>query len=416
MVVDPKITYFEMIMSDDQEFSFETDTAGYWQHMKIKGSDENQKFYEYLSFISTKNKEADPLRKKLEGLEEGSDDETKLKDELKNIDEAVKAHQNKFIETNPKNFFTKVLKAQRDPEIPDAPLLENGQKDSTFAFKYYKKHYFDNIDFSEEGMLRTPFFHKKLDYYLEKLTLQIPDSLIKSVEYLVKMSEANEEIFKYVIITATNKYAKSKIMGFDAVYVHMVDQYYATGKAHWTEADQLKKIIEQADKIKPTLLGKKVPNLVLPKLNIGNPYEPTVDLHKLDANFILLYFWDPSCGHCKKFTPKLHDFYVEKKDSIGLKVYSIMINKKVEEYQEFLDDKELPEGATSPFTWIDVWDPFNKSKMRDHYDLRATPVLIVLDKNKKIIAKRPELDDVLMIMERHSKNEAQEYKEMHEEE
>ena len=45
-------------------------------------------------------------------------------------------------------------------------------------------------------------------------------------------------------------------MGMDAVFVHMVENYYMTGEAYWVEEDQLKKIEERAEKIAPNLIGR----------------------------------------------------------------------------------------------------------------------------------------------------------------
>ena len=42
----------------------------------------------------------------------------------------------------------------------------------------------------------------------------------------------------------------------DAVYVHIVKNYYAKGLAPWTEEDQLKKIVKNAEKLEPLLIGK----------------------------------------------------------------------------------------------------------------------------------------------------------------
>ena len=37
-------------------------------------------------------------------------------------------------------------------------------------------------------------------------------------------------------------------MGMDAVFVHMVENYYITGQCDWIDEEQLKKITERAEK------------------------------------------------------------------------------------------------------------------------------------------------------------------------
>ena len=39
-------------------------------------------------------------------------------------------------------------------------------------------------------------------------------------------------------------------------------------------------------------------------------------LHGIDAKYTVLFMWDPDCGHCKKETPKLNDFYKNSKHDV----------------------------------------------------------------------------------------------------
>ena len=38
--------------------------------------------------------------------------------------------------------------------------------------------------------------------------------------------------------------------------------------------------------------------------------------------------------------------------------------------------------------WINVWDPYRKSRFADTYDIYSTPVIYLLDKDHKIVVKR----------------------------
>lgn len=409
LIVDPSKSYFEIIVADDQHFSFETDKDHYVDHMKMKGSKENEKFFEYINFLAKKNKEAEPLRKQLEELKDDSLALIPVKEKLNALDKEVKQMQKDYIAKNPDLFFPKVVKAQQEPEIPEAPLKEDGTKDDEFAWRYYKKHFFDNFDFTDDRILRSPVYHTKLQYFLDKVTVQSPDSLAASADYVCNLASANDEIFKYTVISITNKYAKSKIMGFDAVYVHMVNNYYKTGKATWTDEEQLKKITERVEKIEPMLLGKTAPDITMQFLDTKNFYSKSISLSSIEAEYTFLYFWDPTCGHCKKFTPKLYEWYQANKAKYDIKAYSVCTIVKIEDIDKYYEDPD------HNYDWISTWDPFNKSGFRDKYDILSTPVFLILDKDKKIIAKKPNIEDLDGILERHSKNQEQVYKKMHEE-
>ncbi len=419
LIVDPDKSYFEIIVSDDQHFSFETEKSEYVEKAKFKGSKENEKFFEYIQFLSKKGKEAEPLKKKVEELEEAGDstEARKVKEKLKALDKEVKELQDNYINKNTDLFFPKVVKAQKEVEIPEY-VKEEGvelsdeelkEAEQEYRWRYYKKHYFDNIDFSDDRMLRTPVLHSKIMNYLDKVNVQSPDSLRVAADLLCEMAEPNFEVFKYVVISVTNKYAKSKIMGFDAIYVHMVNNYYKTGKAIWTEEEQLQKILDRVNKIEPLLLGKIAPDITMPLLDTKNFNTESISLHSLKAKYTFLYFWDPTCGHCKKFTPKLYEWYKANKDKYDVKTYAVCTINKIEDIDKYFADPE------HNYDWMNLWDPFLKSKFRDYYDILSTPVFLILDENKEIIAKKPNIEDVDGILERHSKKQEQVYKKMHEE-
>ena len=50
-------------------------------------------------------------------------------------------------------------------------------------------------------------------------------------------------------------------------------------------------------------------------------HKGVVNLHKIEAPFTVLFFWDPDCGHCKKSMPKMLEFYDDFKDK-GVEVFA----------------------------------------------------------------------------------------------
>ena len=222
--------YFDIIISDTH-FSFKTDINDLVGAMSFKNSIENPPFYKYLTFISEMQKEVTPIREELET----ADDERKkmLQESVSKIDNKVKTFRTNFIKNNSNKFFSKIVLATTEIEIPESPLDSIGKPDKIFPYRFYKKHFWDYIDFSDERMLRTPIFYNKMDQYLEKLTAKHPDSINVSADILIEKSRANKEIFQYVVSYITSTYERSKIMGMDAVFVHMVEKYYMTGEAFW---------------------------------------------------------------------------------------------------------------------------------------------------------------------------------------
>ena len=310
----------------------------------------------------------------------------------KTIDNEVLKYREKFLANNKNIFFSKIIKATIDPIIPDSPKDKDGNIDETFPFRYYKNHFWDNVDFSDSRILRTPLFFSKMEQYLDKMTAKNPDSLIVSANILVDKSKANDEIFRYVVSHITSKYERSKIMGMDAVFVNMVENYYITKMCPWVDEEQLKKIIERAEKISPNLIGKVSPEFV----DIyGRPFMKDLNgkihtLQSVEADYTLLVFYGPTCGHCKTEIPKIKntvDSLINLKYDI--KTFAVATEFDIEEWKKFIKDKKTEDWVNvADISHDDEGNPLASSDWRDKYDIYSTPVVYLLDDKKKIIAKR----------------------------
>ena len=201
-------------------------------------------------------------------------------------------------------------------------------------------------------------------------------------------------------------------MGMDAVFVHMVENYYMTGEADWVEEDQLQKIEERAEKIAPNLIGRPAP----PFLNqLGMPFMKDTNgvihrLYDIESEYTLLIFFGPDCGHCKKELPRVKKVvdsliaspkFLSPHKPIDIKVYSVQTEFDKKKWKEFIVNQEIGD-------WINVGDiqqdpdgnPAASSNWRDEYDIYSTPVIYLLDKDKKILAKRIDYKQISKVIKR----------------
>ncbi len=383
-VVIPDHNFFEFLVTEPK-FSLKTKLDAYVENMEVKGSKDNQIFFDYLQFIRKKKDEKEDLNKE----KEGTQNKKKLKaieKKLVKLDEEVNAYRQNMTAKNPDSFYVKYLNANDDPKIPEPPKDENGNIDSTFRFKYYRAHFFDNIDFADNRLAYTPLIHRKVTQYLEKMTPQVPDSLNKAVDMILEKAKAGEDNFKYLTVSLLNKYANSKIMGQDAIYVHMIDKYYTTGLTPWVDSVQVFKMKDRADAIRPNLIGKKAPPLKL-KDDKGKWH----DIYQIEEEYIVLYFWDPDCGHCKKSTPKIKQFHEDYKDK-NIKVIAVTTEHDEEKWRNYLEEHQPP--------FLNLADLKYRNNFRKLYDISGTPRIFILDKERTIIAKRIGADQLPGFMDR----------------
>ncbi len=391
VVLPPKNTYFEVMVGEDQTFKITTDTLDLAGHVKVEGSVENQLFYENIQYLAKQRKVAGNIREELGKDEVSPERKQELQEQMNAINKQVQQGREKIMEGGDAPLYAAVLKAMKEPKVPDAPVDENGVVDSTFQFRYYKAHYFDELPLNDYRLAKTPIYYNKINYFLTKLTMQHPDSIAVSVDHLVDRAKGDPETFRTVVGNLLNQYAGSKIMGMDAVYVHMVEKYYMTGEAYWADPDQIKKMEERALAISPTLIGRKAPNLTMQD-TLGQ-YQT---LYNLKGEYTLLYFWDYDCGHCQKETPKLAKLHKEWADK-GVALYAVSINGSLDKWKEAIRKYGLGD--------VNVQDHQRSSGFDGVYDIRSTPRLFILDKDKVIKAKHITVEQAGEILEVFTQDE-----------
>jgi thiol-disulfide isomerase/thioredoxin len=390
MVVLPGKKYFEMIVDKEQRFSLESDAADLVVNMKVKGSKDNEIFYDYLRWISIRGKQAEELKKELDANKSNPSKSKEIKDKQTAIDAEVKQYKNDIIAKHPAMLLSAIFKASTEPDVPEPPKNADGSIDSLFRYRYFRAHYFDNINMKDDRLLRTPVFAPKIKQYVERIIPQHPDSICAGAKKMIDLTDEKSDIFKYLVFYITNTYEKSNIMGMDAVFVCMAEQYYLSGKAFWVDSAQTEKIRERVNALKPCLIGKQAYNMRLYK-----PDFQQISLNEVKNKYTIIYFWDPSCGHCQKVTPKLSEFYKTNKEKFDVEVFGVYIETDTTEWFKYIKEKEL--------TWLNVADLTLKTNFRAYYDIYSTPVIYVLDRNKKIIAKRIDVENLADFLTNYSK-------------
>lgn len=403
----PTHRYFDFIVGDNQFFSIEADTADLVKKIYFQGSAENKLFQDYKIFRNEKGKEMVKLDEQKKSASKEQQDS--ISGEIKKLQLSLTNYSKELINANPNHFFAKLLLSFQDVEVPEPPKDAKGNIiDSNFQYKYYHQHYFDNFDIANVRMLNTPFYESKILNYLDKVVPQIPDSINKELNMLMKKVSVNEDATKYLLGMLYNHCADqaNKIVGMDAVFTYFAENYYLP-KATWADEKFKQKLDEQIKKLKPLLIGKMAPNIQLLELpaehfkaaatdttlkanpTIGIP----IQLNEIKAKFLVVIFWEATCGHCQKSMPLLCDSIYPKIKNLGARVLAVHAISSVEGKRQWVDFV----NKYKMYDWINAWSPFS-NEYRNLYDLQAFPSIYVLDANKTIIAKHigvEQLEDVI---------------------
>jgi thiol-disulfide isomerase/thioredoxin len=389
LVVLPEMNFFEIVIDREQDFLIETSLSDPAGDLKITGSGDNRAFLEYHRFMNEMQKASAGLRERLQKNQGNADSVEYLRNRLSGVDRQVQDYWNDVTTRKPATLLSSLIRAMQNPEVPEFEIpAGTPNPDSVrwfMGYRYNKAHFFDGVDFSDERLLRTPVLHNKLDHFFNRVLIQAPDSIIPEAIRVVEYSRANEKVFQYVLVYLINHYERSQIMGMDAVFVELAERYYLTGLATWANEETIKKLSERVERLKPNLIGRTAA-----EMKMRTPGGNFVSLHNTEARYIILYFYEPGCGHCREVTPRLNDLYNKYRHE-GLEVFGIYIYDDADEWTEYIKKNNLG--------WVNVFDPDNSTYFRFFYDIYSTPTIYVLDADKTIIAKRIGIESVEMMME-----------------
>nr|WP_299201138.1 thioredoxin-like domain-containing protein [uncultured Brumimicrobium sp.] len=404
-VLMPGQNYFEFI-HNNEKVHIETKSPNYVKHMVVKSSDENKIFLDYIRFMKTSRENANALQQEMQGLNESQTAEKEaISAKINKIGKDVLAYQNKVVKDNPKKLVAKIIKMSSDVQIPEAPKNEEGEPiNKNFAYEYFRDHFFDNIDLTDDRLVNTPVLQNKVEYFYSKnMLIQHPDSIIKYIHPVVDQLDPSSMMYRFFVTNITSHFERSKIMGMDKVTNYMINRYYCAPdkngnpKGHWMDAEKLDELCKDTKKRLRLVQGEVPPNIILPDTTSKKWY----NLHEIEADYIILYFWDPGCGHCKKVTPKLETLYSQKLKARNVEIFSVgkATGDDYEDWKEFIKKNKLSyinvgvtrdiyeQASANPHSLIPSKTTLESINYQDTYDIYSTPRVWILNKDKEIIAK-----------------------------
>jgi hypothetical protein len=404
-IVSPtKQILFELLIDKQQNFSIVADTTELPNSIKFSGSTDNSLFQLYTIRLNKVGREISELQKPTAQTSSTSSSNEKQQ-RIQKLNQQIIAYRDSLKKANPNNFLSALLKAMDEPLVPSAARQPGGKYDSNYAFRYYKSNYWNGISFTDDRLIRTPILEPRLDKYYRDLVAPDPDSINREVDHMLLMSRTNPEMFKYLMVYFVQKYINPEYMGQDAVFVHLFEKYINTGQAEFF-TEQYKKIMsDRAYSLMANLIGNPAANL-----DMVDSAGKSVQLYDVKADFTVICFWDPTCSHCKEVVPKVDSLLRAKWKNEGVKVFGVMVDGGREAWLKFIKENNLKD-------WIHVYQTdaqrdedakANRPNYRQLYDVYQTPVLYLLDKDKRIIAKKLnqyQLDEVINLKKKKQPNQ-----------
>jgi thiol-disulfide isomerase/thioredoxin len=388
----------EFLIGNEQVISVTADTSDLLNKTVVSGSKENILYDQYQKVAATKGRLIYQERNAFMASTTKADSVLHEKNYTTYTKE-LNEYREGIIKNQPNSMMAALLNAMKEPVYPaKVPVTK---QDSINNYNEYKKHYWDGISFMDDRIIRTPFFLKKLERYYREVISPDPDTIIKDVDYKLLLARSAPEMYKFLLNWVTDEFINPKYMGQDAVFVHLFEKYHSKGLSGWLNEKQMESISRRAYMLMANLIGEKGADLEM----LNTEDKPT-NLYSLNADYTIICFWDPNCGHCKEEVPRLDSIYRASWKNHNVKIFAVLTPENKQdvkpEWLTFIKDHNLGEWTHAHITkeMEDADYAAQRPSFRQLYDITLTPTIYLLDKDKRIIGKKLtllQLNDLLEV-------------------
>ena len=388
----------EFLIGSEQRVSVTADTSDLVKKTIVTGSKENILYDQYQKIAATKGRLIQQERQAYMAAATKADSALHEKKYLAVMDE-LNNYREGIIKNQPNSMMAALLSAMKEPVYPTK--IPVTRQDSINNYNEYKKHYWDGISFMDNRIIRTPFFLKKVERYYREVISPEPDSIIKDVDYKLLLARSSPEMYKFLLNWITDEFINPKYMGQDAVFVHLFEKYHSKGLTGWLNEKQMEAISRRAYMLMANLIGEKAADM-----DMLNTEDKASSLYSLNADYTVIIFWDPNCGHCKEEVPRLDSIYRASWKKHNLKIFAVLTpdgKQSVKpEWLAFIKEKNITDWAHVYKTkeMEDADYAAQRPSFRQLYDINMTPTIYLLDKEKRIIGKKLtllQLNDLLEV-------------------
>ncbi|MDL2308057.1 DUF5106 domain-containing protein [Bacteroidales bacterium OttesenSCG-928-C03] len=400
LVSAEKSQYLNFVIDKNYHFEYFLDTTGNVMNFSVKNSPENTEmlaFQQQAHLSQQEIKRAIQKRKEFDAVL-NPDSVDFYMEKQKEINGRMEDFINDLIARNPDFLFSKLQKAYMPITVPDPPVKEDGTIDSTYQHCYYLTHFWDNTDLADGRFVYLPVLEELYQqYFHQMLYFQKSDTIIKYVDAFLAKTEADSLMFRYMVDRLRYDCESSKILGHDAVFVHIAKNYHLNGKCPWLPEETIAKYRKRVSRLEPILIGKPAPELIIPDMTGGK----LISSHKLKAKYVILWFFDPDCQTCKRESAELKQLYdsLLLTGTLNFEVYAIGKDKDEGRLKKYVDEND--------FKWINVNGNSANINYLDEYNIyeSGNPSLFILDENRIIILnRRIGMQNIPNYIERVTKN------------
>jgi len=352
------------------------------------GSDENNANMLYMKTIRRYDQQIDLLNANYQKIQQSN---ASFMEKQAKVDEIIRqsqeintqklSYQAKVVEENKGSLLASIILSVM--EVPQPPV--EYYKDRTLYYKYLAEFCFYKYDFSDDRILSTPLAVNKFRSFNEVIfELESKDAIPYVLDALRKSHQASPQQYYDLFDYIERDFGSIKSpVRKESLYIAML--HYAIDSTY-IDKYRKRRYLYELDIIDKNHVGDKLPNFNLIMSN-GD----TTNLYDIKAERLLLYLQNPDCSTCKKVREKIKEIdavLAEQK----ITVLTVYFENDKEMWQNYLQNNAFSH-------WMHAWNYDLTIEEKKLIDIRSIPSLYLLDKNKIILKKDININELEVILE-----------------
>ena len=342
---------FELLLGKDQKFTVNVGDLTRNETYIIKGAKETSDYFDIYAKTNYNRLYIKALESEIEHFP----------DNARKID-SIKLNHNEYLESikiKDKDSFIRTYIGFNKEIIVPQEYKDNSEQ-------YIIDHYFDDISLRDIRILNTRLLKNKLDdYFNNYMSKQTTDVVLQKIDYIIYKTTSgyrdipqdlvNHEVRDYILW-----YLYSKYFDNDIIYTHLSDVYFSKLEINNLTENIRNEIVKRADILRKITIGR-----IAPTFTYIDDEGKQIDLSEIDSKNTVLFFYKPDCQKCIRDKRILG---LIKKRQKNLTILHINISE--ENYSNVSQDIAV------------------------QYDIKTTPTIYILDKDKRITAKNIKAEEI----------------------
>ncbi len=360
-----------------QQFTLSAQPARLPAMLRFDGSPENQAFADYQRFIQKTQQDQQALEQRLRKSQNNADSATAIGQAYKKLEEERHRKVISIQKDFPGSMVAMFTLAVHEAPIPDPAIPDTIPGYQELIMDYYthytRRHFFDVISFSDPRITHTPLLEQKLDYYFKRLVSPHPDSVIAHIGPILGQKGIHDEVFSQAATYLYELYRLSNLPEHRQVCNHIAEKHILPHRNRFSDPVFLAKVADRTARARLNPVGS-----VATDLRLQTPDGKETRLSEVVSPLTILYFYNPGCSACQPITDRIIRNYKLYK-SRGMEVFAVYLEHDKKVWTDYIASKKLD--------WINVYDPTGQEMVEEKYDIYAMPMIYVLDRDKRVIAR-----------------------------